>query len=109
MRGMTVTLYEEQVIGSDMIGSPIYEEVPVEVNNVLIGEPSSEDIVGSQDLYGKTISYMLGIPKGDTHVWHDRDLYIFGERFRTIGYPMTGIQDNIPLRWGQNVKVERYG
>jgi hypothetical protein len=34
---------------------------------------------------------------------------IWGERFRTIGYPMTGIQENIPLRWGQNIKVERYG
>jgi hypothetical protein len=52
---------------------------------------------------------MIGIPKGNTDNWVDAEVVINGERFRTIGYPETGIQANIPLRWGQNVKVERYG
>jgi hypothetical protein len=51
----------------------------------------------------------LGIPKGDDHDWNDTEVFIWGEKFRTIGFPETGIQENIPLRWGQNVKVERYG
>ena len=113
MRGMTVTLYEEQVIGSDMIGSPIYEEVPVEVNNVLIGEPSSEDVVGSQDLYGKTISYMLGIPKGDTHDWKDKKVEwtdSYGTHTcRTFGFPITGVEDNIPGPWHMKVRCEAFG
>jgi len=60
-------------------------------------------------LYGKKIEYVLGIPKGDTHNWINAKVKIFGDVFQTIGYPQTGIQENIPLKWGSNVKVERYG
>ena len=69
IKGITVTLYEETIIGYDSFNDPIYREDPVEVDNVLVGEPSSDDIVTSTSLYGKTISYMLAIPKGDTHDW----------------------------------------
>ena len=49
------------------------------------------------------------VTKGDTHNWTDAEVIIWGNRYRTFGYPITGEQANIPLRWGQNVRVERYG
>lgn len=109
MKGMTVGLVIKTQTGTDPFGHPTYSETTVDVNDVLVGQPSSEDMISTLDLTGKRIAYVLGIPKGDTHTWVDTDVIIWGERFRTIGYPETGIQANIPLRWGQNVKVERYG
>lgn len=109
MKGETVGLVVKTQTGTDPFGHPIYSEEIVLVNDVLVGQPTSDEIVSTLDLTGKKIAYMLGIPKGDTHVWTDTDVIIWGERFRTIGYPVTGTQANIPLRWGQNVKVERYG
>ena len=109
MKGMTVQLVVKTEAGTDPFGAPIYTEELVDVNDVLVGQPSSEDVLSTLELTGKRIAYTLGIPKGDTHVWENTDVIIWGERFRTIGFPQTGIQENIPLRWGSNVKVERYG
>ena len=83
--------------------------MPVDIPDVLVGQPTTDDITASVQMYGKKIEYILGIPKGDTHDWTDAEVIIWGEPYRTVGYPQTGIQENIPLRWGQNVKVERYG
>jgi len=108
MVGMTVQLVVETQTGTDPFGTPIVTETLEDVEDVLVGQPSTDDITSSLELYGKKIVYMLGIPKGDTHEWRDRTVIILGERYHTFGIPMTGIQDNIPLRWGKNVRVERY-
>lgn len=109
MKGITVQLVQDTVTGYDPLGNPIIEETLVDVEDVLVGQPSTDDVTNTIQLYGKKIDYVLGIPKGDTHQWADKEVIIWGERFKTIGYPQTGIQENIPLRWGSNVKVERYG
>lgn len=109
MKGTTVQLVKKTQIGTDSFGAPIYSEELVNVDDVLVGQPTTDDITDSLNLYGKKIEYVLGIPKGDTHTWIDAEVIIWGGRYRTIGYPTTGEQENIPLRWGQNVKVERYG
>lgn len=116
IRGTTVTLYEEIITGYDPLGEPITEENPVEVENVLIGEPSSDDIVTSTSLFGKTISYMLAIPKGDDHDWVNKkvswtDAYGNTHTVKTFGYPITGIEDNIPIQipWHMKVRCEAYG
>ena len=109
MKGATVGLVVKTQTGTDPFGHPIYTETIEEINDVLIGQPTYEDAPTTLDMTGKVIAYVLGIPKGDTHTWEDTEIIIWGERYRTIGYPVTGIQENIPLRWGKNVKVERYG
>jgi hypothetical protein len=106
---MTVQLAVKTVTGYDPFGAPIETEELIDVEDVLVGQPSTDDVTNTIQLYGKKIEYVLGIPKGDTHNWTDAEVIIWGQRFRTIGYPQTGIQENIPLRWGQNVRVERYG
>lgn len=109
MKGMTIQLVQKIQTGTDPYNAPIYSENFVDVNDCLVGQPTTDDVTNALSMYGKKIEYVVGIPKGDTHNWTDAELVIFGERFRTVGYPQTGIQANIPLRWGQNVKVERYG
>ena len=109
MKGTTVYLVLKEIVGYDGFGEPIYDESLEPVDDVLVGSPSTDDVTDTINLYGKKIAYVMGIPKGDTHDWTDAVVEIWGERYRTIGYPTTGIQENIPLRWGQNVKVERYG
>lgn len=109
MKGTTVQLVVGTVTSYDPFGNPVETEQLVDVADVLVGQPSTDDITSSIQLYGKRIDYVLGIPKGDKNDWTDATVIIWGERFRTIGYPMTGEQENIPLRWDKNVKVERYG
>ncbi len=109
MRGMTIELGVKTETGVDPFGAPVYETTYIEVEDVLVGQPSSDDLTTTLELTGKRIAYVLGIPKGDDHIWTDTTVRFFGKTFKTIGYPETGIQENIPLRWGQNVKVEAYG
>lgn len=109
MKGMTVQLVKKTQDGTDPFGAPIETEEIIDVPDCLVGQPSTDEIAATMEMYGKQIAYVVGVPKGDENTWVDTDVIIWGERFRTIGYPMTGIQDNIPLRWGKNVRVERYG
>lgn len=109
MKGTTIQLVVKTQTSVDPFGAPIYSEELVDVADVLVGQPSTDDVTNALQMYGKHIAYTLGIPKGDTHTWVDTEVVIWGNRYRTIGYPTTGEQANIPLRWGQNVKVERYG
>lgn len=115
LSGITVTLYNEIQTGVDPFGAPIIEEKPETVENVLVGEPSTDDIITSTSLYGKTISYMLAIPKGDTHDWMDKkvtwvDSYGI-HTVRTFGFPITGIEANIhpSIPWHMKVRCEAYG
>ena len=109
MKGTTIQIVKTTQTGTDPFGKPIYSEQFVDVPDVLVGSPTTDDVTSTLNLYGKKIEYVLGIPKGDTNNRVDAEVVIWGKRFRTIGYPVTGEQANIPLRWGQNVRVERYG
>lgn len=115
IKGITVTLYEETVTGFDEFNDPIVTLNPVQVDNVLVGEPSTDDITTSVSLYGKQISYMLGIPKGDAHDWTDKvvewtDAYGETHKCLTFGVPITGIEENIPkqLPWHKKVRCASY-
>lgn len=112
MRGITVTLFTETQTGTDPFGAPVCTETQATVDNVLVGEPSTDDITTSTDLYGKRIDYMLGIPKGDTHDWQDKkvswtDAYGRTITCRTFGFPITGIEAMVPTPWHMKVRCHR--
>lgn len=109
IHGITVRLWVKTQTGTDAFHAPIYEEKTVEVPNVLVGEPSTEDLVHELQLSGKRLAYTLGIPKGDAHNWQDATVEFFGQKFRTYGDVTQGIEKMIPLCWNKKVKVERYG
>lgn len=113
MRGLTVTLYEQTQTGVDPFGAPVITETETQVKDVLVGEPSTDDITSSEQLFGKTIKYMLGIPKGDTHDWTDKkiswvDAYGRVITCRSFGFPITGVEANIPGKWHMKVRCEAY-
>lgn len=115
IKGITVTLYDESIVGSDSFNNPLVIPTPIEVNNVLVGEPSTDEITSSVSMYGKKISYMLAIPKGDTHDWVNKrvewtDAYGFTHKCLTFGIPITGIEANIPsvMPWHMKVRCEAY-
>lgn len=107
MTGITVTLYEKTPAGVDALNDPVYTLTPVDVDNVLVGQPETDDITDSISLYGKRIAYWLGLPKGDSHNWTDTKVEIWGKSFRTFGDVVQGIEANVPTAWHKKVRVER--
>lgn len=108
MTGESIILYNKTQVGTDAFNRPIYEDVAETVDNVLIGEPNSEDVINELNLSGKRLAYTLAIPKGDEHTWEDRVVEFWGEKFKTFGKPTRGIDHLIPLAWNTKVKLERY-
>lgn len=111
IKGITVQLITKELTGRDWSNQPIYEETAEDIPNVLVGEPTTDDITDTLNLYGKHVAYTLAIPKGDTHDWVNADVVLpepFPGRYKTIGIPTAGIEANIPLLWNKKVKVERY-
>jgi hypothetical protein len=112
IKGITIQLVTKVQDGTDPFGEPIYKESTVNVDDVLVGQPTTDDITESLELFGKRVEYTLAIPKGDSHEWTDAEVILpapFYGRYRTFGFPTAGIEANIPLRWNKKVKLERYG
>lgn len=109
IKGTTVVLYDKVLTGTDEFGRAVYEETSVEVENVLIGEPTGTEVTDTANINGKKAVYTLGIPKSDANTWEDRDVEFFGERWHTFGYSTAGMEDLIPLDWNRKVQVFRAG
>lgn len=112
MRGITVILHAKTQTGTDPFGAPVYTPTDEPVDNVLVGQPTTDDITTSTDLQGKRIDYMLGIPKGDAHDWTDvtvswTDAYGRTITCETFGFPITGVEHLVPTPWHMKVRCHR--
>lgn len=107
LKGTRVTLHVKEKTGVDSFGRDEYSDSTVEVDNVLIGQPSETDIALANQ-FGKHVTYTLGIPKGDMHSWEDTEVEFWGKKWRTVGAPVRGIDGLVPLLWGRNIMVELY-
>lgn len=110
IKGEAVQLKIRVYSGVDSFNRPVYSDGYATIENVLVGEATSDEVVSEYSISGKHISYMLGIPKGDEHTWHDTEVVIRGDKFRTIGLPVKMTAGNMPnwWAWDQKIKVERY-
>lgn len=108
IKGITVTLVDQELTDTDDFGRPIYKNKDIDVENVLVAPASADDVINSTDLTGRKAVYTLGIPKGDAHDWENKEVKFFGKRWRVFGIPTEGIDDLIPLDWNKKVMVERY-
>lgn len=109
LKGITIKLYEKTQTGVDVFGKPIYREEPVEVENVLVAPATSDDVISRTNLSGDKAVYNLAIPKGDAHKWENTYVEFFGKKWRTVGTPLEGIEELLPLDWNKKVMVEHYG
>ena len=110
IQGIDIQVLHKTVTGYDWANQPIYSSEWVTVNNVLVGEPTTDDITQALDLYGKKVTYMLAIPKGDETDWENTQVKLpapFVGIYNTVGIPTAGIEVNIPLKWNKKVKIER--
>lgn len=108
IKGIPVTIHVKQQTGVDDFGLPAFGDSTEIVDNVLVGEPSAEDITNATQFDGKRLEYILAIPKKDNHTWENTVVEFYGKKFRTFGLVTQGIEANIPLAWNKKVKVERY-
>lgn len=108
INGITVTLYERRQNGVDGFNNPVFVEMPVNIDNVLVYPTEDKDIIDALQLYGKKAVYEICIPKGDEHAWEDCRVDFFGESFRVFGAGKEYIDSNVPLSWNKKFKVERY-
>ncbi len=108
LKGITVTLVGETVIEKDPFGKEKVEECEINVENVLVAPASSDDVTNQLNLDGKKIEYTLAIPKDDTNDWVDKKVRFLGQTWHTVGIPLEGIPELIPLDWNRKVTVERY-
>lgn len=107
IRGIDVVLIERKGTGrTDDFNMEIFDENETVIHNVLVGSPTSEEIVDTLNLYGKKIDYVIAVPKGDNHTWENSRVRFFGRTFSVVGAPTMGIEENIPLLWNKKVKVE---
>lgn len=109
IQGQTVRLYDRQEIGKDAFNATIYDDIAVDVENVLICPVSTQDIVADMQLYGKKAEYELHIPKADEHTWENRIVEFYGNKWKTYGIPLKWMGELTPGAWNQKVRVERYG
>lgn len=108
IKGITITLYERVETGKDLLNHSTYKTKPVQVSNVLVAPASASDIPTSTEADRRKATYQLAVPKGDKHNWNNADVELFGAKWHTVGLPIEGIEDNIPLDWNKKVTVERY-
>lgn len=112
IKGITIQLVVKTANGTDALNHTTYKTSVIDVDDVLVGQPSQEEITNTLSLYGKLAKYTLAIPKGDENTWVDTEVILpapFSGKFKTIGFPIAGIEANIPLRWNKKVLIEQYG
>ena len=107
---MSVILYEKTKTGVDSLNRPVYTETPVTVNNVVVGVPSSDDIVSDQTLSDKKIAYTLAIPRNDDHAWENKTVEFYGRKWRTVGIATQYIDGfmGADYPWNKKIGVEAY-
>ena len=108
LKGIEIILVEKVENGVDEFNHPIFVDKEIVVKNVLVAPVKTEDVLNIVNLIGKRAEYQLGIPKGDTNTWENREVVFFGKKWRTIGIPQEGIESMIPLSWNRKIMVERY-
>ena len=109
IKGIPVTLYEKTQTDEDAFHDPVYTEMPVTVENVLVTPADAAAIADEVQLNGHHLAYELCIPKGNAHSWDDVTVEFFGQKWHTYGGVQQYIEELVPLDWNKKVKVERYG
>ena len=90
MIGVDITLNVKTQTDTDPFGAPVYTVTQKTVSDVLVGEPSTDDVNNVLSLYGKKVVYTLAIPKGDEHNWEDTEVILpepFAGTYHTIAPP----------------------
>ncbi len=108
IKGITVILVDKEFKGYDELGKELYDDVEKEIKNVLVAPINSNDIVNQLNLSSSKAVYTLAIPKNDSNNWENKEVIFWDKKWVTVGIPLQGIDELIPLDWNKKVVVERY-
>lgn len=108
IKGQSVILVCQKEVGADPFGKPIFSSIDITVDNVLIAPTSTQDVINQMSIDGRKAVYTLAIPKEDYNDWENKIVKFFGKDWKTVGVPLQGIDELIPLDWNKKVMVERY-
>ena len=106
--GRTITLINKKQIGIYELNQPIFEDVEVQVDNVLYTTNLTDDIINSTNLVGKKDVHILAIPKGDTHIWENQIVKIEGKKYHIFTPEKKGIDALVPSPWNAQYLCESY-
>lgn len=108
IKGIDVILYRKiEDEGTLPTGEKIKSSTKIIVKDVLVAPTTSDDIPTQLDIGKFKELYTLAIPKNDDNIWDDSEVEFFNKKYKVIGSPLEGIEENIPLRWNKKVIVER--
>lgn len=111
LRGVPVTLYVRTATETkDAFGREQYTETATVIDNVLIQplQRTTDVPTETTNITGEKTSYILGIPKTDTHDWKNCRVDFFGNSYRTESGEWQGIDDLIPGDWNRKIVARRY-
>lgn len=111
IKTVAITLYKKTSSGKDPFNRETYTETPVTVENIVIGQPTSDDILNEVNLSGKTIAYVLSIPEGDSNDWENVVVEFYGRKWRTVGIPVEYTDGFFPggmMPWNKKIMVESF-
>lgn len=106
IKGIPIKLYKKTKTGTDEFNRDVYETESVTVENVLVSASTETEVTDSLNLTGRKVVYTMALPKGDENDWTDVEVEFFGKKFKTVGAPIEGIEDMLPLDWNKKVRVE---
>ena len=112
IHGIDIQIIVKSQTGTDRFNQPVYTETAETVHNVLVGQPTADEVTETYNLTQKKVEYVIAVPKGDAHKWENTKVILpppFSGTFFTVGYPTAGIEEMIPLEWNKKVKLVRYG
>ena len=108
LKGISVTLHEKVQTGFDPFGEPTFKIEETVVDNVIVAPATNDDLLSSINIDGTKTTYLLCIPKKDTHEWRDVDVEFMGKKWHTYTDTIEWIEDMVPLKWNKKVLCELY-
>lgn len=105
MRGETVCVHARVQTGTDDLNDAVWEDVELEVDNVLVAPGASQDVVSSMRPDGVQVRYTLYFPKTFDGRLEHCSIDVRGERLDVVGSPRRFDKVNCPTEWWMVVEV----
>lgn len=103
--GETVTVSTPAQAGEDAYGQAVKEWADEDVRNVLVCQPTSDDVASRPE--GDEVTLTLHFPKTYTASLRGCTVTLRGERYTVLGDPVALTEANTPGRWNRAVPVRR--
>ena len=107
LRGETVVVSYREQTGVDAFHSPVYKDVEMDVDNVLVEPGEAADVIESVRPDGTEVNYTLRFPKTfkEASKLENGKVKVRGQVIKIIGHPDYLDPEMCPTDWNMTVKV----